>query len=121
MMQTVIQIYDKNSFHFLSISKTRDYFKLKFYRLSDATFYDSINIQYQFIKLFLDNKTSIFSNMEPLKCSLHFTNYGMIRKISKTKVWQGIVFYISNSHEKLYENQSQGVKLIYRSNKLFYN
>ena len=34
--------------------------KLKFYRLSDATFYDRVNTTYQFIKPFLDNKMSIF-------------------------------------------------------------
>ena len=33
---------------------------MKFYRLSDATFYDCINTIYQFIKPFLDNKMSIF-------------------------------------------------------------
>ena len=33
---------------------------LKFYRLSEDTFYDCINIIYQFIKPFLDNKMSIF-------------------------------------------------------------
>ena len=34
--------------------------QLKFYRLSDATFYDCINTMYHFIKPFLDNKMSIF-------------------------------------------------------------
>ena len=29
---------------------------MKFYRLSDVTFYDHINYIYQFIKLFLDKK-----------------------------------------------------------------
>ena len=33
---------------------------MKFYRLSDATFYDCINTIYQFIKPFLDNKISSF-------------------------------------------------------------
>ena len=42
-------------------SRTRD--KLKFYRLSEATFYDRINTLYQFIKPFLDNKLSIFLRM----------------------------------------------------------
>ena len=58
MLPTLIQRYNKKSFHFLSSSKTRD--ELKFYRLSDATFYDRINTIYQFIKPFLDNKMSIF-------------------------------------------------------------
>ena len=35
-------------------------FLLKFYRLSEATFYDRINTIYQFIKPFLDKKWSIF-------------------------------------------------------------
>ena len=54
---TLIQRCDKESFHF----ENRD--KLKFYRLSGATFYDCINTiiyMYQFIKPFLDNKMSIF-------------------------------------------------------------
>ena len=33
---------------------------MKFYRLSDDIFYDCINIIYQFVKSFLDNKMSIF-------------------------------------------------------------
>ena len=33
---------------------------MKFYRQSDATFYDLINTIYQFIKPFLDKKMSIF-------------------------------------------------------------
>ena len=53
MLATLIQRYDKNHI----ISRTRD--SLKFYRLSDATFYDC-NTIYQFIKPFLDNKMSIF-------------------------------------------------------------
>ena len=39
---------------------------LKFYRLSDTTFYDCINILYQFIKLFLDNKVTIFEGLKSL-------------------------------------------------------
>ena len=53
VLAVLIQRYDKNH----SISRTRD--KLKFYRLSGATFYDCINTIYQF-KPFLDNKMSIF-------------------------------------------------------------
>ena len=33
---------------------------MKFYRLSGVTFYDCIDTIYQFIKLFLDDKMSIF-------------------------------------------------------------
>ena len=44
VLPTLIQRYYKKSFHFWSSSKTRD---LKFYRLSDATFYDRINTIYQ--------------------------------------------------------------------------
>ena len=33
---------------------------MKFYRLSGATFYDSINTIFKFIEPFLDNKMSIF-------------------------------------------------------------
>ena len=61
MLATLIQIYYKNHF----ISRTRD--KLKFYRLSGATFYDCINTIYQFIKAFLDNKMSIFEEYGAFK------------------------------------------------------
>ena len=40
---------------------------MKFYRLSDATFYDRINTIYQFIKPLLDKKCLFLRNMEPLK------------------------------------------------------
>ena len=58
MLATLIQRYDKISFHLLSSSTVWD--KLKLYRLSGATFYDCINSIYQFIKPFLDNKMSVF-------------------------------------------------------------
>ena len=61
MLATLIQRYDKNSFHF----KKRD--SLKFYKLSGATFYDCINTIYQFIKPFLDNKMSIFEEYGAFK------------------------------------------------------
>ena len=38
ILPTLIQRYEKKIIHCLSSSKTRD--QLKFYRLSDATFYD---------------------------------------------------------------------------------
>ena len=39
---------------------------MKFYSLSDVTFYDHINTLNQFIKPFLDNKQCLFlRNMEP--------------------------------------------------------
>ena len=53
----------KKIISFLSISKTQ---LLKFYRLSDATFYDRINTVYHFIKPFLDKKCLFMRNMEPL-------------------------------------------------------
>ena len=40
--------------------------KLKFFRLSDATFCDRINIIYQFIKPVLDKKCLFLRNMEYL-------------------------------------------------------
>ena len=65
MLSTFIQRYDKSS-RFLSSSKTRD--KLKFYRLSEVTFYDHIDTLYRFIKPFLNKKCLIsLRNMEPLK------------------------------------------------------
>ena len=55
MLAIFIQRYDKKN---LFISRLRDL--LKFYRLSGTTIYGCINIIYQFIKPFLDNKKSIF-------------------------------------------------------------
>ena len=65
MLATLIQRYDKKSFHFWSSSRTGD--KLKFYKLSDATFNNCINTIYQFIKPFLDNKISVFEEYEAFK------------------------------------------------------
>ena len=62
MLATLIQGYDKKS-HF--ISRTRD--KVKFYRLSGATFYDCIKTIYQFIKPFLDNKMPVFEEYGAFK------------------------------------------------------
>ena len=39
---------------------------MKFYRLSDAAFYDHIDTIYQFIKPFLDKKCLFLRDMEPL-------------------------------------------------------
>ena len=58
MLATLIQRYDNKSSHF------KNERQLKFYRLSGATFYDCINTI--FIKLFLDNKMSVFEEFEPL-------------------------------------------------------
>ena len=65
ILPAFIQRYDiKNNF--LPISKGRDL--LKFYKLSDATFYDRINTIYQFIKPFLDKKKkSIFEEYGAFK------------------------------------------------------
>ena len=46
MLATLIQRYDKKSFHFKNERLT------EIYRLSGAKFYDCINTIYQFIKLF---------------------------------------------------------------------
>ena len=40
---------------------------MKFYRLSDATFYDCINTIHQFIKSFLDKKMYIFEEYGAFK------------------------------------------------------
>ena len=54
MLATLIQRYDKESFHFKNE-------RLKeIHRLSDATFYDCIIIRYQFIKRVLDDKMSTY-------------------------------------------------------------
>ena len=45
---------------------------LKFYRLSDATFYDHINIMYQFIKPFFGIKNVYFEEYE-------FEEYGAFK------------------------------------------
>ena len=59
MLSTIIQWYNKKSIHFWSSSKMRDLL-LKFYRLSDATFYDRINTEYQFYKSFLEEQKCLF-------------------------------------------------------------
>ena len=53
----------KNRFIFDPVQE-RD--KLKFHRLSGATFYDCINTICHFIKSFLDDKCLVLRNMEPL-------------------------------------------------------
>ena len=60
-MATLIQRYDKESFHFKNERLT------EFYRLSDAAFYDCIITTYKFIKPFLDNKISIFEEYRAFK------------------------------------------------------
>ena len=67
MLPTLIQRYDKKSFHFWSSSKTK--YKQKFYMMSDATFYDRINTIYQFIKPFLNKikQMSIFEEYGAFK------------------------------------------------------
>ena len=64
MLPTLIQRYNKDHFIFDPVQKGGT--KLKFYRLSDATFYDRINTIYLFIKPFLEKKCLILRNMEPL-------------------------------------------------------
>ena len=59
MLATIIQRYDNKHL----IPRAR----LKFYRLSGATFYDCINSIYQFIKPFLDNKMSVFEEYGAFK------------------------------------------------------
>ena len=50
-----------------------------------------------------------------------FTSNGIIRELSKTKVWPGrsIVFNYSYCPEKLYGNQLQDVKLTHQNVPLF--
>ena len=66
MLATLIQRYDKNSFHFKNESLTEILW------LPGATFYDCINTIYQFIKSFLDNKMSIFEGYGAL---FHLQNF----------------------------------------------
>ena len=70
MLPTLIQRYDKKSFHFKNERLN------EFYRLSGATFYDCINTIYQFIKSFLDIKMSIFEEygaFKPLTSPVSFS------------------------------------------------
>ena len=64
VLPTLIQRYDKKTISFLIQFKKRD--KLKFYRMSDATFYGRINTIYQSIKPFLGKKCLFLRNMEPM-------------------------------------------------------
>ena len=54
MLVTLIQRYDKKSFHFKNERLN------EILQAVSVTFYDCINTMYQFIKPFLDNKMSIF-------------------------------------------------------------
>ena len=68
MLPTLIQRYDKKKIiSFLIQFKNK---RLKFYRLSDATFYDRIDTIYQFMKTFLDKKCLFLRDMEPLTSPL---------------------------------------------------
>ena len=94
MLATLIQKCDKNH----SISRTRD--SLKFYRQSGATFYDSINTVYKFIKYFLYNKMSMFEGYGAFKkqrthkrtrnlssiVALHMTVMYSINSIARTRM-----------------------------------
>ena len=64
MLATLIQRYDKKSFHIKNERLT------EILRLSGATFYDCIDTMYQFIKPFLDNKMSIFEGYGAFKIRL---------------------------------------------------
>ena len=75
MLPTMIQRYDKKLFHFLSSSKKmRDC--LKFYRLSDATSYDSIipcinSLNFSWIKLSIFEVYGAF-NITSVTSSYHY-------------------------------------------------
>ena len=64
MLATLIQRYDKKSFHFKNERLTEI---LQAICQSGATFYDCINTIYQFNKPFLDNKMSIFEKYGAFK------------------------------------------------------
>ena len=51
---------------------------MKFYRLSDATFYDPINTIRQFIKPFLDKKCLFFRGIRNLEGGKFADNSGII-------------------------------------------
>ena len=73
MLVTLIQRFDKKSFHFKNE-------RLKFYRLSSATFnIYCIDTIYQFIKPFLDNKMSIFEEYGPLTVNTLWANSSVHR------------------------------------------
>ena len=77
----------KNHFIFWSSSKMRD--QMKFYRLSDATFYYSINTIYQFIKPFLDKKCLFLRDMALIWCHsmpyIMYHAFNVVNKISMVK------------------------------------
>ena len=62
-LATLIQRYDKKSFHFKNERLT------EFSKLPGATFYDCINTTYRIVKSFLDNKMSIFEEFRDFKYS----------------------------------------------------
>ena len=77
-----------NHFIFWSNSKMRGY--LKFYRLSDATFYNHIKTIYQLIKPFLDKKYLFLGNMESLnyrKLMVKWNSYKCSGSFSLPTFW----------------------------------
>ena len=85
------EIWYKN--HFISRMRV----KLKFYRLSAATFYDCINTIYQFIKPFLDNKMSIFEEYGAFKpCTETWSHGYSLLVYGKLLVWPiGCFIYLT--------------------------
>ena len=73
MLATLIQRYDKKSFHFKN--------ERLIYRLSGATFYDCIYTIYQFSKPFLDNKMSVFEELLTETLVMVFGSVANIRKL----------------------------------------
>ena len=69
---------------FLSNSKMRD--DMKFYKLSYAIFYDSINTIYKFIKPFLDKKNVNLRNMKPLNGTTAMPFGAVILSLLATKL-----------------------------------
>ena len=81
MLATLIQRYDKKSFHFKHERLT------EILQVSGATLYKCTTM-YQFIKAFLDNNILFFRNMEPLR-SDHDRSLLYLRSVycNYTKKW----------------------------------
>ena len=88
------------------ISRLRD--KLKYYRLSGATFYDCMTTIYQFIKPFLDNKMSIFEEYGDFKCLcyslfIHCQLDSIAQWVASLTADQGVASSNSSSPHKFVE------------------
>ena len=70
---------------------------MKFYRLSDATFYDCINTIYQFIKPFLDKKKVYFCGICAFNAHICYGN--RLKRLAETVLLSTIPYGFEESRQ----------------------